>query len=115
MLGALHATGRPGRRGDAGPGGGARPDRDASADRTRAALAALFEPERARLRLTPDEAAGLVMGPPFAGTRARRAVRARPGPSTGTWTCSCTPPPAGGRRGRYFADASGDLYEISAP
>lgn len=66
VLGALHATGRRGRRGG---GEEAPPDRDGAMDRTRAAVAVLFEPERDRLRVTAEQAADLFMGLMF--TRAR--------------------------------------------
>ncbi|WP_246250111.1 MULTISPECIES: TetR/AcrR family transcriptional regulator [Actinomadura] len=65
VIGALHATGR------VGGGRGAHPpgERDNSMTRTREALAELFEPERDRLRLPPDQVAGMFMGMAF--TRAR--------------------------------------------
>ncbi|MEU8344244.1 helix-turn-helix domain-containing protein [Spirillospora sp. NPDC048832] len=73
VVGALHATGRAGNRRVPGPGEGegrgAAPDRDASMNRTRDAIAELFEPERDRLRLPPEQLAGLFMGLAF--TRAR--------------------------------------------
>ncbi|WP_433231783.1 TetR/AcrR family transcriptional regulator [Actinomadura formosensis] len=101
VIGALHATGRRGRGmpGPGDPGGGmhggggngaggngggesagAVPDRGAAMDRTRDAIAELFEPERDRLRLPVDQTASLFMGLAF--------TRARPpgGPSAGPGT-----------------------------
>lgn len=78
VIGALHATGRPGRRppvrdGRAPhPGGGpadADVDRDIAMNQTRDALAALFEPERDRLRLPADQLADLFMALVFARSR----------------------------------------------
>ncbi|WP_344901078.1 helix-turn-helix domain-containing protein [Actinomadura meridiana] len=70
VMGALHATGRPLRRPD--PSETGRPPADARTDamnRTRAALAELFEPERDRLRLLPEQLASLFMGLMFARAR----------------------------------------------
>ncbi|MGI5163344.1 TetR/AcrR family transcriptional regulator [Spirillospora sp. CA-253888] len=63
---ALQASGhgRPA-RGRPGPA----PDRDAAMDRTRDALAALFEPDRDALRLPPEQTAEIFMGLAFAWTR----------------------------------------------
>ncbi|MGP4029475.1 TetR/AcrR family transcriptional regulator [Actinomadura sp. 3N407] len=76
VIGALHATGRPGRRppvrdGGAPHGGPADPgvDRNTAMNRTRDALAALFEPERDRLRLPVERVADLFMGLVFARSR----------------------------------------------
>ncbi|MFF4235454.1 TetR/AcrR family transcriptional regulator [Actinomadura geliboluensis] len=86
VVGALHATGRAGNRRvpprpDEGEGAaGPAPDRDASMTRTRDAVAELFEPERDRLRLPPEQLASLFMGMAF--TRARPpAGPAAPSPS----------------------------------
>ncbi|MFA1542498.1 TetR/AcrR family transcriptional regulator [Actinomadura monticuli] len=75
VLGALHATGgRPGA--PRGPRGGPErghdaggPDRDAAMNRTRDAIAELFEPEADRLRLPAEQIASLFLGLTF--TRAR--------------------------------------------
>lgn len=93
VIGALHATGRPARRfptpetpgrstPTAAPGRGETSDetegggdaggdvgREAAMNRTRDAIAELFEPERDRLRLPPEQLASLFMGLAF--TRAR--------------------------------------------
>lgn len=63
VLGALFATGRKGRdaRGGAEQAGPL-PDRGASMERTREALVELFEPERDRLRLPPEQIAAMFMG-----------------------------------------------------
>ncbi|WP_235834465.1 TetR/AcrR family transcriptional regulator [Actinomadura logoneensis] len=70
VLGALFATGRKGRgvHGGAeqtGPG----PDRGAAMESTREALAELFEPERDRLRLPPEQIAAMFMGLAFSRAR----------------------------------------------
>ncbi|TDC39109.1 TetR/AcrR family transcriptional regulator [Actinomadura sp. KC345] len=69
VIGALHATGRPARRPPAGGGLGAGRDRDAAMNRTREALAELFEPERDRLRLPVEQAADLFMALVLARSR----------------------------------------------
>jgi AcrR family transcriptional regulator len=81
VIGALHATGRLGR---GAHGGGDRAeaglDRERAMDRTRDAIAELFEPERDRLRLSAEDLASLFMGLAF--TRARPpAGPAAPSPS----------------------------------
>ncbi|RFS81250.1 TetR/AcrR family transcriptional regulator [Actinomadura spongiicola] len=79
ILGALRATGRrepptpptPGED-DAPPDGEGRPslpDRDTAMNRTRDAIAELFEPDRDRLRLPPAQLASLFMGLLFARSR----------------------------------------------
>jgi AcrR family transcriptional regulator len=70
VIGALHATGRGGR----GRHGGdetadATLDRDASQRQTIEAVAELFEPERAELRLAPDQLAAMFLGMLFARSR----------------------------------------------
>ncbi len=70
VLGALFATGRKGRGAQggaeqAGPG----PDRGASMESTLEALAELFEPERDRLRLPPEQIAAMFMGLAFSRSR----------------------------------------------
>ncbi|MFC9975821.1 TetR/AcrR family transcriptional regulator [Spirillospora sp. NPDC127200] len=82
---ALQASGHgraEGRRAAGEPGDGASgrtgpaPDRDAAMDRTRDALAALLEPDRAALRLPPEQTAEIFMGLVFAWARppARRRL-----------------------------------------
>ncbi|MER7542978.1 TetR/AcrR family transcriptional regulator [Actinomadura sp.] len=82
VIGALHATGR-GLRGSGDPRGGedgAQPGREAAMNRTRDAIAELFEPERDRLRLSAEQTASLFMGLAF--TRARPPAGPAPsGPS----------------------------------
>ncbi|MGW6057867.1 TetR/AcrR family transcriptional regulator [Streptomyces sp. NPDC055189] len=66
LVGALHATG--GRsRGDRPGGAGGAPDRAAGSARVREALSELFEPERASLRLAPEQAALIFLGLLFVG------------------------------------------------
>ncbi len=70
VIGALHATGRGGRGrhggGDHADGG---LDRETAMNRTRDALAELFEPERDRLRLPVEQVATLFMGLLFSRSR----------------------------------------------
>ncbi|MFI6516777.1 TetR/AcrR family transcriptional regulator [Spirillospora sp. NPDC050679] len=69
-----HGRGRERRApGEAGDGA---PDRDAAMDRTRDALVALLEPDRAALRLPPEQTAEIFMGLVF--TWARPPARRRP-------------------------------------
>jgi AcrR family transcriptional regulator len=67
VIGALHATGRRPRRPPHPESG--QDDRAAAMTRTRAALAELFEPDRDRLRLPPEQLASLFMGLMFARAR----------------------------------------------
>ncbi|WP_433478684.1 TetR/AcrR family transcriptional regulator [Spirillospora sp. CA-142024] len=69
VIGALHATGRRGRDPRGGEGGEPGPDRETAMDRTRDALAELFEPEREQLRLPVKQIASLFMGLVFTRSR----------------------------------------------
>ncbi|GIG68953.1 TetR family transcriptional regulator [Phytomonospora endophytica] len=59
LIGALHTGGRP--RRPENPDGRPGDERDAAMGRTIEALSALFEPERATMRFTPEEAAELFL------------------------------------------------------
>lgn len=67
ILGALHASGR---RRSGGPKG----DRQESFTRMREAVAELFEPERDRLRLSPEQLGGLFMSLLLSRTRSDQHV-----------------------------------------
>ncbi len=70
VIGALHATGRAGRGAHGGgPAADAELDRGTAMDRTRDALAELFEPERDRLRVPAEHLASLFMGLMFTRSR----------------------------------------------
>jgi AcrR family transcriptional regulator len=70
LMGALHAAGRLGRRGDPGERLRARRGgRRESMDAMRGAMTALFEPERDRLRLPPEQLAALFLALLFGGRR----------------------------------------------
>jgi AcrR family transcriptional regulator len=70
VIGALHATGRAGRgRHGGGETADAGLDRDAAQRQTLEAVAELFEPERASLRLTPEQLASMFLGMLFARSR----------------------------------------------
>jgi AcrR family transcriptional regulator len=81
VLGALHATGRRsrGRPEDASAAG---LDRDAALTRTREAVAELFEPERASLRVPAERLAALFLDLVAASSR-RSAIPGRPVMDTG--------------------------------
>ncbi|TYB45039.1 TetR/AcrR family transcriptional regulator [Actinomadura chibensis] len=71
VIGALHATGRRSRPPVSGSGEHAQrwQSRETAMNRTRDALAELFEPERDRLRLPADQMASLFMGLAFSRAR----------------------------------------------
>ncbi|MFI5912217.1 TetR/AcrR family transcriptional regulator [Dactylosporangium sp. NPDC051541] len=71
VIGALHSSGHPMQRPAPTPDTlrAATTSRDESQTATKAAVAELFEPERDRLRLTPDKAAAVFLGFTFARGR----------------------------------------------